>query len=150
RRRRRSSSICSTRSSSRLVAVTETFGRYTVHEQIGKGGLSTVHLAEERTQDGKSRKVALKRLLPQAAAKRELRAQFAHEAKLLRYLNHPNIAATYDSGNVREVFFIAMEYVSGPTLKDLLLHVSATIGYMPTPIVLGIAAEICDALDHAH
>jgi serine/threonine protein kinase len=128
----------------------ETFGRYTVFEQLGKGGLSTVHLAEEKAKDGRTRKVALKRLLPEAAAKKELRAQFAHEAKLLQYIKHPNIAATYAAGNVREVFFIAMEYVRGPTLKDLLRHVSATIGHMPTPIVLGIIAEICDALDHAH
>ncbi len=128
----------------------ETFGRYTVGEQLGKGGLSTVHLAEEKTKDGRVRKVALKRLLPEAAAKKELRAQFVHEASLLRYLKHPNIAATYSAGNVREVFFIAMEYVAGPTLKDLMQHVAATIGNMPTPIALGIAAEICDALDHAH
>lgn len=133
-----------------MIPVPETFGRYTVLDQIGKGGLSTVHLAEERTKEGVARKVALKRLLPQAAAKKELRALFAHEAKLLRYLRHPNIAATYDSGNVREVFYIAMEYVAGPTLKDLLIHVGATIGNIPTPITAGIASEICDALDHAH
>jgi serine/threonine-protein kinase len=129
---------------------TEKFGRYVVGEQIGKGGLSTVHLAEERDKEGIVRRVALKRLLPQAAQKKELRAQFAQEAKLLRYLNHPNIAATFDSGNVRETFYIAMEYVAGPTLKDLLVHVGATVGQMPIPIVLGIGAELCDALDHAH
>ena len=130
--------------------MSETFGRYTVHEQLGKGGLSIVHRAEERTREGKPRTVALKRLLPAAAARKELRQQFAQEAKLLRYINHPNIAATYDSGNVREVPFIAMEYVAGPTLKDMMIHVAETIGHMPTPIVLGIAAEVCDALDHAH
>ena len=128
----------------------EVFGRYTVLREIGTGGLSTVHLAEERLDDGSVRRVALKRLLPRVAARRELRQQFALEADMLRYLKHPNIAATYAAGNVREVFFIAMEYVPGPTLKELVQHVGSTIGTIPTQIVLGIAAEICNALDHAH
>ena len=119
-------------------------------EQIGTGGLSTVHLADERRRDGTVRRVALKRLLPRAAAVKELRQQFAREAKLLRYLDHPNIAATYSSGNVREVFYIAMEYIPGPTVKQLIQHCAATVGAIPLPIALGIAAEICDALDHAH
>ncbi|HEY1553886.1 MAG TPA: serine/threonine-protein kinase [Kofleriaceae bacterium] len=126
------------------------FGRYTVHEQIGKGGMSTVHLADERRKDGTTRKVALKRLLPAAAAKREIRVQFSDESKLLRYLEHPNIAATYDAGNVREVFFIAMEYVPGPTLRQLLQHAATTVGTLPVPITLGIAAEVSDALAYAH
>jgi serine/threonine-protein kinase len=84
------------------------------------------------------------------AARREQRAQFALEAEVLRHLKHPNIAATYAAGNVREVFYIAMEYVPGPTLKQLVQHVGETIGTIPTPIVLGIAAEVCNALDHAH
>jgi serine/threonine-protein kinase len=128
----------------------ETFGPFTVLEQIGTGGLSTVHLAEQRLADGTVRRVALKRLLPRVAARREQRAQFALEAEVLRYLKHPNIAATYAAGNVREVFYIAMEYVPGPTLKQLVQHVGETIGTIPTPIVLGIAAELSDALDHAH
>jgi serine/threonine-protein kinase len=128
----------------------ETFGRYTVLEEIGTGGLSTVHLAEEQLADGSVRRVALKRLLPRVAAREEFRKQFALEADMLRFLKHPNIAATYAAGNVREVFFIAMEYVPGPTLKQLMQHVATTIGIMPTSIVLGIAAELCNALDHAH
>lgn len=133
-----------------VQAVPQTFGHFQVLEQIGTGGLSTVHLADERRRDGTVRRVALKRLLPRAAAVKELRQQFAREAKLLRYLDHPNIAATYSSGNVREVFYIAMEYIPGPTVKQLIQHCAATVGTIPLPITLGIAAEICDALDHAH
>jgi len=126
------------------------FGRYTVLEQLGKGGMSTVHLAEERRKDGTTRKVALKRLLPAAAAKREIRTQFADESMVLGCLAHPNIVACYGAGNVREVFYIAMEYVPGWTLRYLLQHIGATIGTMPVPIALGISAEMADALDHAH
>ena len=126
------------------------FGRYTVLESLGQGGMSTVHLAEERQRDGTVRRVALKRLLPAAAARREIRTQFADESMVLGHLSHPNIAASYGAGNVREVFFIAMEYVPGPTLRHLVQHIGATIGTMPVPIVLGVAAEMADALDHAH
>ncbi len=126
------------------------FGRYKIIDELGVGGMSSVHLAELSAADGTTRLVALKRLLPQVAAQKEQRAAFAHEARLTRYLDHPNIAATIDSGNVRETFYIAMEYVPGPTLKELVEHCGATVGTVPTEITLNIAAQICDALDHAH
>jgi hypothetical protein len=55
----------------------EIFGPFTVLDQIGTGGLSTVHLAEEQLADGTVRRVALKRLKPRVAARREQRAQVA-------------------------------------------------------------------------
>ncbi len=109
-----------------------------------------MHRAERTLDDGTVEQVALKRLLPRVAARKELRAAFAREAKLTRYLEHPNIAATLDSGNVRETYFIAMEYVPGPTLKQLVQHCGSTVGTVPTQITLNLAAQICDALDHAH
>lgn len=123
------------------------FGSYTVYEQLGKGGMATVHRAERQVRGG-TQQVALKRLIP--TLQREIVNLFLDEARLLRYLNHPNIAATYDSGKVFGTYFIAMEYVPGPTLKDLVLHCGATVGAVPQPITLNLAAQLCDALDHAH
>ncbi len=128
----------------------ETFGPYVVHEQIGKGGMATVHRADVRTKDGSSRSVALKRLLPRVALKRELVASFIDEARLLRYLDHINIAATYDGGKIAGTYFIAMEYVPGPTLKELVQQCAATVDKLPTQVALNIALQICDALDYAH
>lgn len=128
----------------------QTFGTYIVYEQLGKGGMATVHRAEMRDKQGKPKQVALKRLLPKAAAHKEIVASFLQEAKLLQELHHPNIMETYDSGKVFGHYFIAMEYIPGPTLKELVLHCGATVGAVPEPITLNLAAQLCDALDHAH
>jgi serine/threonine-protein kinase len=125
----------------------ERFGSYLVYEQIGKGGMATVHRAERDTGRG-LQEVALKRLNP--TMQRELVELFLDEARLLRQLQHPNIAATWDSGRVFGRYFIAMEYVRGPTLKQLVEHCGVTVGAVPQAITLNLAAQLCDALDHAH
>jgi serine/threonine protein kinase len=119
-----------------------------VYEQLGKGGMATVHRAELPVPGGPPKQVALKRLLP--TLQKELVSFFLDEARLHRYLNHPNIAATYDSGKVFGTYFIAMEYINGPTLKQLVEHCGATVGAVPQSITLNLAAQLCDALDHAH
>ncbi len=112
--------------------------------------MSTVHLAELLDEDGVSRMVALKRLLPAVSAREELRESFLHEATLMRHLHQQNIPATYESGSVGGIYFIAMEYVPGPTLKELVEHCGETVGTVPIEITLNITAQICEALDHAH
>ncbi|MGE5183952.1 MAG: serine/threonine protein kinase [Acidobacteriota bacterium] len=126
------------------------FGPYKLIDELGQGGMSSVHLAEVTAADGSTKLVALKRLLPSVAARKELRAAFAHEARITKYLDHPNIAGVYESGNLGPTYYIAIEYVPGPTLKELVEHVAATVGTVPTEIALNIVAQVCDALDHAH
>src|SRR5512142_3413364 len=111
--------------------------------------MASVHRADLHGLDGSVTPVALKRMLPQAVAQRELRLAFRHEARLMRYLKHPNIAATYDAGNYRETEFIAMEYVPGYTLLEIVQHCGKTVGSVPEPITLNIAAQLCAALDYA-
>jgi eukaryotic-like serine/threonine-protein kinase len=123
------------------------FGAYSVHEQLGKGGMATVHRAERET-NGTVEQVALKRLIP--TLQKEIVTLFLDEARLCRYLNHPNIATTFESGKVFGTYYITMEYVRGPTLKELVVHCGMTVGAVPQPITLNLAAQLCDALDHAH
>jgi len=123
------------------------FGPYLVLDQVGKGGMAMVHLAEN-TETGK--RVALKRLLPRAAANEQLVTWFLHEAQLLMHLDDKNIATTYDFGRYDGTFYIEMEYVRGPTLAQLVKRCDATIGKIPITITLNIASQICAALDHAH
>jgi serine/threonine protein kinase len=127
--------------------VPERYGSYRVYEQLGKGGMATVHRAEEDTPRG-VRQVALKRLVP--TLDRQSVALFLDEARLLRYLHHPNIPETYDSGRVFGTYFIAMEYIEGRTLKELIAQCRTTVGPVPQPVVLNLAAQLCDALDYAH
>ena len=126
----------------------ERYGTYRVFEQLGTGGMATVHRAEQDTGRG-VRHVALKRLNP--TTERTPVNLFLDEARLLKYLHHPNIPEVYDSGRVFGTYFIAMEYVDGPDLKALLEHCSnSSVGPVPQAIVLNMMVQLLDALDHAH
>jgi serine/threonine protein kinase len=130
--------------------VPEQFGSYTIHEQLGAGGMATVHLADGKFGGTYRRRVALKRLFPEIAASPEIVAMFIDEARLARYLKHPNIAQVYEFGRVSGVYFIAFEFVPGPTVDQLWHQCKAHVGFMPVPVVMNIASQLCDALEHAH
>jgi serine/threonine protein kinase len=127
--------------------VRERFGSYEIYEKLGSGGLAAVHLAKSRAI---SNPVALKRLFPHIADVRELVGAFIDEARLAKYLRHPGIARVYEFGKLRGIYFIAFEFVAGPTLLQLQEHCREYVGPIPTMVVLEIAYQLCDALDHAH
>ncbi len=130
------------------MSPTEKFGPYLVYEQLGIGGMAAVHRAE---QPGVHGHIALKRMLPQVAANDEMVKAFVREARLASHLRHPNVAQTYELGRVGEIYFIAMELVTGRNLREVLKHCAQTnSGPMPVPIALHILNQICDALDYAH
>ena len=129
------------------VSSAEEFGSYLIHEQLGVGGMATVHVAESR---GLRKRVALKRLLPRAAEDPDTVQSFIREARLVGHLRHANIAQTYDFGKVGDTYFIAMELVLGPTLSQLIRQCRATVGIVPFPVTLNILVQVCDALDYAH
>jgi len=125
----------------------ERYGAYRVFEPLGTGGMATVHRAEQETPKG-VRQVALKRLRP--STERTPVNLFLDEARLLKYLHHPNIPEMYDSGRVFGTYFIAMEYIDGPDLKQVLEKCTAAAGPVPQAIVLNMMIQLLDALDHAH
>jgi len=127
--------------------VRERFGSYEIYEELGAGGLASVHLARSPAIKNP---VALKRMYPHIASIPELVASFVDEARLARYLQHPGIARIYEYGRMRGTYFIAFEFVPGPTLQQLQRHCEAHVGRIPVPIVMEIAYQLCDALDHAH
>lgn len=125
----------------------ERFGSYEVYDQLGAGGIATVHLARSRAIKNP---VALKRMYPHIASVRELVGSFIDEARLARHLRHPGIARVYEFGRLRGIYFIAFEFVPGPTLQQLHQHCNEHVGRIPVPVVLELVDQICDALDHAH
>jgi serine/threonine-protein kinase len=133
-----------------VVVSLEEFGSYVVLEQLGVGGMASVHVAESRSMGGFRKRVALKRLLPHVAENPELVRSFLDEARLNTYLKHPNIAQIYDFGKVGDVYFMAMELVNGPTLNQLARQCDSTVGIIPFPITMNILIQVLDALDHAH
>ena len=94
-----------------------TIGHYEVIEKIGEGGMGAVYKARDIHLD---RSVALKMLPGESVANPERKRRFALEAKAASALNHPNIITIYDIDVADGVDFIAMEYVAGHTLADLI------------------------------
>ena len=122
------------------------FGRYLIRRRLARGGMGEVFLADQLGPLGPVRPVALKRMLPRVARDPTAAKMFLEEMALAAQLNHPNIATTYDFGEVDGVYFLAMEYVEGLTLRQIV----ETIGPLPVPEAITIAAAIAQALDYAH
>src|ERR1700690_2487906 len=92
-------------------------GRYRVLSRLGAGGMADVFLAE----DGQlSRKVALKLLHRRFAEDPGFVERFRREAQSAAGLQHPNVVSVYDRGTFDGTYYIAMEYLSGRTLKQLI------------------------------
>ncbi len=125
----------------------ERFGSYEIYEELGAGGIASVHLARSRAVKNP---VALKRIHPHLVKIPELVGSFVEEARLARHLRHPGIARVYEFGRLRGIYFIAFEFVAGPTLQQLYQHCKEYVGRIPVPVVLEIARQLGDALDHAH
>lgn len=126
----------------------EMFGPYCVHEQLGVGGMATVHRAE-LVIDGETHVIALKRLLPELARDTSFVRRFVDEARLGQRLRHANITRTHEVGCIDRTHFIALEYVRGPTLLRLLNRAMDTQP-MPVYIALHIIGQVTRALAYAH
>ena len=122
--------------------IDKTLGHYRVGEQLGRGGMGEVYLADDISLD---RKVALKFLPDAFAADPERMARFEREAKLLASLNHPNIASIYGLEQAAEKRFIVMELVEGGTLAQRISK-----GPLPVEEALGICRQIAEGLEAAH
>jgi Tol biopolymer transport system component/serine/threonine protein kinase len=122
--------------------VGKSLAHYKILEKIGSGGMGDVYLAED-TKLG--RKVALKVLPPELAESETRRARFAHEAKALAALNHPNIVTVYSVEEASSIHFITMELVRGKSLAELL----PKHGF-PLARFFGIAIPLTDAVAAAH
>lgn len=122
------------------------FGRYIIRTRLGRGGMGEVFLADQLGPLGPVRPVALKRLLPAQTDNPQVVRLFLEEMATAAQLSHPNIAVTYDFGEVEGVYFIAMEYVDGLPL-DQLLRCS---GPLPPDAVAGVGIGITQALQYAH
>src|SRR5215210_2281048 len=119
-------------------------GRYLLERSLGSGGMGEVYLAHDEVLD---RDVALKMLMSHYAGDEEFAERFLREARSAASLSHPNIVQVYDRGETEDgISYIAMEYVPGGTLKEL-IDERAPFGAREAA---GVAARISLALEAAH
>jgi beta-lactam-binding protein with PASTA domain/predicted Ser/Thr protein kinase len=118
-------------------------GRYRVVKRLGSGGMADVYCAED-SQLG--RRVALKVLHNRFAEDREFVERFRREASSAAGLQHPNIIAIFDRGEWDGTYYIAMEYVEGRTLKEIIREKGAA----PPEAAIDITLQILRAARYAH
>ncbi len=124
----------------------EEFGPYLIYERLGVGGMASVHRAVHR-ETGKV--VALKRLLPQLATDAPLLKQFLREAEIATAIAHPNIVGVEDYGEVGRERYLAMEYVRGQSVLQLLRRANEDEQPAPVGVTVWILHEILTALHYA-
>jgi serine/threonine-protein kinase len=122
------------------------FGKYEVEEEIGRGGMATVYKGRLRGAMGFEKAVAIKVLSEEGQKDREVLGLFIEEAKLGAMLQHPNIASVMDFGEVEGKYFMAMEYVDGIALSDLLRKKKV----LSASAVAHILGQVLEGLEYAH
>jgi tRNA A-37 threonylcarbamoyl transferase component Bud32 len=122
-------------------------GPYLLHKKIARGGMAELFLADYVRQDGFKRKVAIKRILPHLAGNKEFIRMFTREARLAALLQHPNVVQIFDYGEIDNAYFIAMEFIDGKNLGQIL---SAFKHGLPFDEAVFIISQICKGLDYSH
>ncbi len=118
-------------------------GPYEVLREVGRGGMGIVYEARDRTLQ---RTVALKVLAPHFAGDPEFVKRFLREARAAAQLSHPNLVHIYSVGQHEDIYYMAMEYVRGRPLADLIRE----RGPLEPRLALRIARHVAEALAEAH
>jgi len=124
------------------IEVVDLDARYRVEGTLGQGGMGAVLLATDTRLE---RKVAIKRILGEAAGNRMAVLRFLTEAKAIAAINHPNIVQIYDYGRAKDGPFLIMEYVDGGSLLDRCRESA-----LPLEEAIDLACQLCDGLAKAH
>jgi len=143
------------------------FGKYALLGLIARGGMAEVYRARPKTNRGPRRALpgggqsdaeppeqfqtlAVKCMRPQLAREARFVDMFIREGKLAILLKHPSIVETFDVGRTEGRYFIAMEYIGGKDLTQVLRRCQEANQRIPVPHAIHIAARISEGLHHAH
>jgi len=118
-------------------------GRYRLERRIGAGGMADVYLAQDESLH---RRVAIKILADRYTRDPGFVERFRREATAAAGLSHPNIVSIYDRGEAEGTYYIAMEYIEGPTLKEEITERAP----LPEAEAVGYAVQALQALEFAH
>jgi serine/threonine-protein kinase len=129
----------------------EQFGKFKLISRLGRGGMAETWKAQLVASAGVTRPVVIKRVLAGYALIPRFVEMFVNEARVTASLSHGNIAQVLDFGEVGGEYFLAIEYVHGRTVREL-MDTSARQGawHLPVPLACFIGIELCKALHYAH
>jgi serine/threonine protein kinase len=128
----------------------EKFGRYVLLDRIGAGGMAEVFRAVMPGVEGFQRTFVVKRILAERATSPYFVDMFVQEARINALLHHPNIVQVFDFGNVGGTYFLAMEYVRGRDVSEILRRLRSRDRPCPVGVAVFIAREVAAALAYAH
>jgi eukaryotic-like serine/threonine-protein kinase len=130
-------------------------GPYELLQKLATGGMAEIYIAEiyiarREGPHGFSKRIALKRILPQLAADPEFVAMFIDEARLCAQLTHPNLVQVFDFGEEAGELYMAMELIEGTTAAKVARAAASRGEPVPTEVALHIALSVARGLAHAH
>ncbi len=132
------------------ITMAQSFGRYTVIRKIGSGGMAEVFLARSRGAQGTEKLLVIKKIHPALASNARFIEMFVDEARVTMRLNHSNIVQVYAFEQIQGDHFLAMEYVDGGDLHEILTAAARLNKRLPFGISAFITAEVAKGLDYAH
>lgn len=126
------------------------FGRYALLERIGTGGMAEIFRGKTFGAAGFEKEFAIKLILPSLVNDTEFVDMFINEAKIAVSLYHANVVQVFDLGEMDEQYYIAMEFVHGKDLLDVLARCAEMGLKIPLNLVIFITMEMLKGLDFAH
>jgi serine/threonine-protein kinase len=125
-------------------------GRYSVVRHLASGGMAELYIARQESVGGFEKPVVLKLLQPRYARNPRVVSMFLDEARLAAKLNHASIVHVYDVADEGGLKYIAMEYIHGETIADIVKRGLAVNKYIPLEHAVYVASETAAGLAYAH
>ncbi len=127
------------------------FGRYTIEGLLGNGGMARVYQATLAGPEGFAKEVALKIAYPNSGdSEASVKRSLTNEARIGSLLRHKHMVEMYDFGEVDGQYYIAMEYVRGWPLDELIEHCRMHAHSIPVTVVLELLTGIANGLKYFH
>ncbi|MEM6292747.1 MAG: protein kinase [Myxococcota bacterium] len=126
------------------------FGKYRLHRRLARGGMGEVYLARLVGELGFEKQLVIKTILPELAEKPRFIELFAAEAKTAVALSHGNIVPAYELGRAADTFYIAMGYVDGPSVAQLLDAAEASGDPPDVAVAVHVIRGVLAGLAYAH
>lgn len=126
------------------------FGSYLLLRRLAVGGMAEVFLARRQGIEGFQKTIVIKRIRQHLSEQPSFVKMFLNEARLAAELIHSNIAQVFDLGRVGKFYFIAMEYVNGRDMRQVIPQAQKKGIFFPLEYSLKVARDVCEGLYYAH